>query len=291
MCPLALLSHPLTSKTFPSKLLLQCCFLLLFYCLSALSLGSRGTSGLVGSKSFFQLFPIFLLQFVFCRIRCWLSFRWLSWHRPSCWGSQCDPCSYLRWKSCNYRWRSPQSQKHRSQQPQRITQNELHTSNHQTPSLQIVRELISSTWRQEPSPGLVLVVWTRARSFYFSDVRDTISLHIARLRPWQSPWTPFRSEGQNITPLHRFFWPSRFHWKHTWHQDCLILTSERFSKHSEGFPTGVQSHDPASSAAEPLWVTVFNDQDCRTVLSRTILSRSVRSGLDHRAGLSSFSPR
>ena len=50
-CP----SRLLFSRTFQSLFLLHCCFLLLFSCHLTLCLGSRDTSCLVGSMSFFQL--------------------------------------------------------------------------------------------------------------------------------------------------------------------------------------------------------------------------------------------
>ena len=80
MCPLALLSHPCIKD------------------ISALSLGSRGTSTLVGSKVFlptiFQYSWSILFSVAFdadcLSVDCS--------HTLSCWGSQSDPCSHLRLK-------------------------------------------------------------------------------------------------------------------------------------------------------------------------------------------------
>ena len=102
MLPSALFSPSLSffSRAFQSLFLLQCCFLLLFSCHLTPFLGSRGTSCLVVSMSFFQLSPILLLLFV-CHNWHWLYFRWLFSCTLSCWSTLCDSCSYLRWRSCN----------------------------------------------------------------------------------------------------------------------------------------------------------------------------------------------
>ena len=102
MLPSALLSPSLSffSRAFQSLFLLQCCFLLLFSCHLTPFLGSRGTSCLVVSMSFFQLSPILLLLFV-CHNWHWLYFRWLFSCTLSCSSTLCDSCSYLRWRSCN----------------------------------------------------------------------------------------------------------------------------------------------------------------------------------------------